>query len=219
MFFVVVAELSSQFDSLPNGDLIPYAIHSGPSYPPVRHYFADWSLPTVRPPLPGTPFRYPPFIEPRLHARSRSPPPAWNSESRVLGYKLAEVRFIELIPINNPNIRFEIRKYSFPRDKQIKVKGTLQVFQRITTEEKLVLSTPKGDVFAIFDRNNKILRGIYIIRYQNSRQTAKRVKINMENGAIQCMTLQETQVSALGKYYPISRNFKTEIIDPFHLHH
>lgn len=78
----------------------------------------------------------------------------------------------------------------------------------------MVLSTSTGDVLGIFEKNNKLLRGIYAAKYQHtSYQMTKRVKINMDSGALQEMTEEEMQVATISSQHPISRNFETVNVD------
>ncbi|XP_033228938.1 uncharacterized protein LOC117180551 [Belonocnema kinseyi] len=206
---------TSQFDYLPNGDPIPYVNRSGPSIYPDRHqsrernffcpsrpYFQD-SLPS-----PG---------EPSFRARSRSPntlPLRSESSSLPAGFKLDQVKYIRLIPNSNPNLRFEIKNYTIPGDKEILLRGRKQIFEPILTKERLVLSTSTGDVLGIFEKKNKLLRGIYTLKYpKTSYATPQRVKINMHSGAIQEMTLEEMQAVPIGSPHPVSKNFRTVIYD------
>lgn len=83
----------------------------------------------------------------------------------------------------------------------------------------MLLTTSNGGIFAIFDLNNRILHGIYTIRCKPNKPIEKRMKINMFIGAIEDMTQEEIDTTALGNHQIISRNFQTIIVDDFQPNH
>ncbi|XP_033225808.1 uncharacterized protein LOC117178490 [Belonocnema kinseyi] len=117
--------LSSEFDCLPNGAPIPGNSHSSPSNSPER---------------PSS------VTEPSRRSRSRSP--INYSSLRVLGFSFEELKSVRLIPKANPNRRFEIRRYTFPRDKPICVRGEYQLLRPIPKEEKLKEKRVKINIYS-----------------------------------------------------------------------
>ncbi|XP_033220795.1 uncharacterized protein LOC117175233 isoform X2 [Belonocnema kinseyi] len=138
----------------------------------------------------------PSSVEPCLRIRSRSP-------SARHEYSLG-LEHIRLIPHSNPHQRFEIRKYTFPPDKPIQLRGKINnTFKPMTTNEQHVLTTSTGDVVAILVGTTH-LRGIY----SKGDLIEQRVKINMYSGLVEDMTSAEIQDSPIGQRFPILNNFR-----------
>lgn len=228
-----VAELSSQFDCLPNGDPIPGASRSGCFYSadlssPARNHYpgspvrvsppSEPSLrdrsrsPPARTHYPGSPVSASPPSEPPLRVKTRSPPADCIPYLRLGKLKIEEFKSVRLIPNTNPKRKFEIRRYTFPREAPIQLRGKNHSLEPMPTDEQTVLSTKHGDVLAIFERSNTYLRGIYIGRN-------KRIKINMHTGKVEGITEEESEESPLGKNCPISRNFKKMTVEDFRPKH
>ncbi|XP_033229020.1 flocculation protein FLO11-like [Belonocnema kinseyi] len=223
-----VAELSLEFECLPNGEPIPVIHRARPSNFSDNNYFPENSSSPVEPsvrarsrsPIAETSLcanlrtppaetslraslRSPPAEtslrassrsfpnETSLHVRSRNPSATCHF-SRVLGYNIEHIRFVRLISNTNQNLECKIRKYIFPRNKLIHLRGRNMAREPMPTEEKLVLLNTNGDVLAILENNNTILRGIYT--QVNENMSDIRVKINTGSRAIQYLTSEERRL-------------------------
>lgn len=78
----------------------------------------------------------------------------------------------------------------------------------IPTEAQTVLTTSDGDVLAIFEKNHTRLRGMYALKDEYESQVERRVKINIQSGAIRNMTPKEIRECSLGPRHPVSKDFK-----------
>ncbi|XP_033221270.1 uncharacterized protein LOC117175657 [Belonocnema kinseyi] len=201
---------SSQLECLPNYEPTPCLPRSITSCSPDRHH------------SPCSLERSPP-IEPVLRTRSRSHaarsrtspsrtryPPATSSTVRhsslyVLGYSLEQLEFMRFIPTNNQNRQFVIRRYTFPPDIPIYVRGKKNILQSIPTEVQPVLSSSNGEVFALIVERTRTLRGIFI---KSKTGVQKRIKINMNSGKIKEMTKVEMRETRCGNNSPISQIFR-----------
>lgn len=211
MFFV--AELSLQFDCLPNGEPIPNFPGSETEYYPDEHRSPEMHLPSVEPDLrarsrspsarlhsiarPSTP------AKPKLPARSRSTSSAHHRCSSLLGYKLHELKYIRLVPNTNPLQRFEVRTYTFPQGFPGEMKLPNNKRGPVPKEQQYVLETPNGEIVAILDGNN-VLRGMYLTRDFFE----YRVKMNINSGKLEDMTEEECKETPLGSRYRMSRHFQ-----------
>lgn len=212
----LVSDSSSEFGCLPNSDTISDVPRCRHSYSVDRHHSPEISLRPDSSHSPSSPVS-PPAVQP-LRIRSRSPV-ARRCFIRVLGYllNLEQLKFIRIIRNVNPKRQFEIRSYTFPRDIQMYLKGRRDGLLPMPTEVQMVLSTSDGDIFAVFDKNYTLLRGIYarVRVYRGEYQAGKRVRINMYNGVIESMTQEEKNDCPIGSRSPISKNFVMEFMNGF----
>lgn len=99
----------------------------------------------------------------------------------VLGYDLGKAGILRLIFNTIPHRHFEIRKYSFPAGKPLKLRGVgRNHFKPLTTKERDVLTTPTNDVTGIIEYFS-YFRGIY-------NHDRKRVVINIRSGEVFAFT-------------------------------
>ncbi|XP_033214875.1 uncharacterized protein LOC117171557 [Belonocnema kinseyi] len=200
----------SNCEDSPGGAPISGFLNCGTSHSPEN---------SSRPHLQDFSVRSSPPAEPSHRSRSRSRS-ATRPSSYIFGFELEELKFIRLIPKANPQRQFEIRKYTFPPDAPILLKGERGTLVPVPSEEQTVLSTSNGDVFAIFAKNQKSLRGIHARRNRLMEiKIEKRVKMNIESGAITEMTREEIAESLLGRSNPIKLNFEIINLKYSHLQH
>lgn len=99
---------------------------------------------------------------------------------------------VRLIPRTNPDQRFEFRRYAFPANQRLLRKIGRNKYEPIPAQEYTVLSTANGDIFAIFEDDTGVLRGIYNIG-------RNRAKINMESRKVRSPRPEEKEECQVGQ--------------------
>ncbi|XP_033221725.1 uncharacterized protein LOC117175955 isoform X1 [Belonocnema kinseyi] len=191
-------DLGAQFENIPNRETLSSVPHSGTprvldrNVSSVRQHFPDSSASAG---------------EPNLRLRSRSPAAIRRPPFRIFGYDIEQLAFIRLIPKKNRHWIFEIHRYTFPADTPAKLR-TGSELGPMPTGERFVLTTSNGEIMALLERSNTILRGIYAVQY-----FLKRVKVNMYSGLVFPLNKIEADVTPTSGNQPIAKNFRLEFID------
>lgn len=100
------------------------------------------------------------------------------------------LQLLRLIPRTNPNQLFEFRRYVISADQPVQRHVGYNEYAPFSVQEFTVLSTIKGDIYAIFEENSGFLRGIFTLN-------RRRAKINVKNGKVRSMRAEEIKECAV----------------------